>query len=142
MSARRTAAWGLAGTLTLLSLPASAAQPVTGDWITEDGKAVIRIADCGASLCGRVVEFLVPPPGGRGQLDIHNPDKAKRDRKVLGMAILTGFEEDDDEWRGEIYDPKKGKTYRSLLERAAPGRLQVKGCVGPFCQTQIWRRAD
>ncbi|EMD83526.1 DUF2147 domain-containing protein [Pacificimonas flava] len=142
MSARRTAAWALAAALTLLSLPTSAAQPVAGDWITEDGKAVVRIADCGASLCGRVVEFLVPPPSGPDQRDIHNPDTAKRHRKVLGLAILTGFEEDGDEWRGEIYDPKKGQTYRSLLERSAPDRLQVKGCVGPFCQTQIWRRAD
>ena len=43
-------------------------------------------------------------------------------------------------WRGTIYDPKAGKSYRSVLRRLDANRLEVKGCIGPFCQTQVWRR--
>ena len=59
---------------------------------------------------------------------------------LMGMAILTKFTEENDLWRGEIYDPESGKTYRSVIRRKSPTKLEVKGCVGPFCQTQIWTR--
>ena len=81
------------------------------------------------------------PPQGADQRDVNNRDAAKRSRKLLGMAILTGFTEDEDSWRGEIYDPNNGKTYRSIVRRRGLDRLEVKGCIGPFCQTQVWQRA-
>ena len=132
--------------LTLLALlttqPLLAAEPVTGRWVTAEKDAVIAIAPCGAKLCGRIAQFLVPPPQGLDQRDVNNRDAAKRSRKLLGMAVLSGFSEDDDLWRGQIYDPKSGKTYRSVIRRKAANVLEVKGCIGPFCQTQIWRRAN
>ena len=127
--------------LVAITAPAFAAQPVTGRWITQDKDAIVEIAPCGRSLCGKLVKFLKTPPQGVDQRDIHNPDKSKRGRKLLGLPVLTGFQEDGDEWRGEIYDPKKGKTYRSLLQRKSNGKLQVKGCIGPFCKSQTWTRA-
>ncbi|MEZ5680740.1 MAG: DUF2147 domain-containing protein [Erythrobacter sp.] len=126
----------------LVSQPLLAAEPVTGRWVTVEKDAVIAIAPCGKNLCGRIAQFLVPPPQGLDQRDINNRDAAKRSRKLLGMAILTGFTEDDNQWRGQIYDPKTGKTYRSIIRRKGPNQLEVKGCIGPFCQTQLWRRAS
>ena len=64
-----------------------------------------------------------------------------RSRKLLGMPVLSGFTEDGDEWRGQIYDPKTGKTYRSIIRRVNASTLEVKGCIGPFCQSQTWKRA-
>lgn len=125
----------------LFSAPLLAAQPIEGRWVTEEKDAVITIAPCGKSLCGRIAKFLVTPPQGIDQRDIHNDDPALRKRKLLGMPVLTGFSEDDDLWRGEIYDPKSGKTYRSVVRRKGTNLLEVKGCIGPFCQTQIWRKA-
>ena len=125
----------------LMAQPLAAADPMTGRWVTEEKDAVIRIGPCGASLCGKVAKFLVVPPQGIGQRDVNNSDPAKRNRKVLGMPVLTGFQEEADLWRGEIYDPKGGKTYRSVIRRRNANTLEVKGCVGPFCQTQIWRKA-
>ena len=133
----------LAATLAalLLASPALAADPVQGRWITAEKDAVITIAPCGAKLCGRISKFLVAPPQGLDQRDVNNKDASKRSRKLLGMPVLTGFVEDGDEWRGTIYDPKSGKTYRSILQRKGSNRLTVKGCLGPFCQTQTWRKA-
>ena len=132
--------------LTLVALlaaqPLFAAEPVTGRWVTAEKDAVIAIAPCGAKLCGRIAKFLVPPPQGLDQRDVNNKDAAKRSRKLLGMPVLSGFSEDDDLWRGQIYDPKSGKTYRSIIRRKGANLLEVKGCIGPFCQTQVWRRAS
>ena len=130
-----------AAALVATAAPAFAAQPVTGRWITEDKAAVVEIAPCGQSLCGKIVKFLKTPPQGVDQKDTKNPDKSKRSRKLMGLPVLTSFKEDGDEWRGEIYDPKAGKTYRSLLQRKSSVVMEVKGCIGPFCKTQIWTKA-
>ncbi|WP_126176815.1 DUF2147 domain-containing protein [Tsuneonella rigui] len=131
----------IAATL-LAATPVAAAEPITGSWVTAARDGVVRIAPCGKSLCGTLARFLVTPPGGADQRDIHNPDARLRTRKLLGVPILTGFSEDGAVWRGTIYDPKSGKSYRSVLRRLAGDRLEVKGCIGPFCQTQVWRRGS
>ena len=125
-----------------LASPLLAAQPVEGKWMTQDRDAIITIADCGKSLCGRISKFLVAPPQGADQRDVNNKNAKLRSRKLLGMAILTGFAEDGDEWRGQIYDPKSGKTYRSVIRRVNASTLEVKGCIGPFCQSQTWKRVS
>ena len=132
----------LALTALLLASPLVAAQPVEGRWVTEERDAVITIGNCGNSLCGRITKFLVAPPQGVDQRDVNNRNASLRNRKLLGMPVLTGFTEDGDEWRGQIYDPKSGKTYRSIIRRLNASTLQVKGCIGPFCQTQTWKRAS
>ena len=138
----KRAAFTLAGVAMALAVPASAANPITGRWITEDRDAVITIAPCGASLCGKISKFLVAPPQGVDQRDINNPDPQLRQRRLLDTPILSNLREDGDSWKGEIYDPKRGRSFRSVVRRAGPGTLEVKGCAGPFCQTQTWRRAN
>ena len=122
----------------LLPISAQAAAPVTGRWVTQSKDGVVEIYQCGAQICGKLAKFLVTPPNGAGQKDIHNPDKALRNRTLLGMNILTGFKEVGNEWKGQIYDPKSGKTYRSVVYKGKSGNLVVKGCIGPFCQAQAW----
>ena len=121
--------------------PLLAAQPIEGRWMTAEKDAVVTIDDCGSSLCGKITRFLVPPPQGADQRDVNNSNASLRNRKLLGMPVLTGFSKDDDVWRGQIYDPKSGKTYRSIVRRKSANQLEVKGCIGPFCQTQVWTKA-
>lgn len=124
----------------VVASPLAAAEPVSGRWLTADRDAVIAIAPCGQKLCGTIERFLVAPPQGLDQRDVNNKDPQKRGRKLLGMPILTGFALDGGVWRGQIYDPKSGKTYRSILERDGKA-LKVKGCISVFCQTQTWMPA-
>lgn len=121
--------------------PALAVEPITGRWVTAEKDAVVAIAKCGKALCGRIEKFLIPPPGGNDQRDINNSDPAKRNRKLIGMAILYGLTAEEGVWRGQVYDPKSGRIYTSEVRRNGSGTLEVKGCFGPLCQTQVWKRA-
>ncbi len=120
-----------------VALPAQAAQPITGRWATVDGKAIVQIAPCGKTLCGRI-EKIVKPTAGRPQTDVKNPDPAQRGKPLTGLALLTGFADAGDLWKGSIYDPESGKTYNSKVSRNGDGTLKVQGCIMMFCKTQTW----
>ena len=120
---------------------AQAAESIAGRWITEERDAVVEIKRCGSTTCGTIARFLVPPPDGENQRDINNPDPNLRRRRLLGLPVLSQFREEDTLWRGRIYDPKSGKSYRSVIRRTGPNTIEVRGCIGPFCQAQVWRKA-
>ena len=129
-----------AAAIAALAVPALAADPISGRWVTQEKNAIVTIGQCGSSVCGKISKFLETPPDGANQRDVNNPDKSLRSRKLMGLPVLTDLREDGDLWRGDIYDPEAGKTYRSVIRRKGANRLEGKGCVGPFCQTQIWTR--
>ena len=119
---------------------AFAAAPVTGRWITDDGKAIVTIGHCGKTVCGRISRILAPTPDGP-PVDANNPDPKLRARPIQGLQVLSGFTADGDSWKGRIYSPEEGKTYRSVMRRSGPDTIKVKGCVLFFCKTQTWKRA-
>lgn len=120
--------------------PAAAAPPaaITGHWATDDGKAVIEVAPCGASLCGKIQRFLIPEPRG-GAVDSKNPDKAKRNRNLLGVLVLWNLAADGDAWKGQGYSPEEGRHFNATVS-ADGGKLRVRGCVTLFCRTVVWTR--
>ncbi len=136
----------IAAALLAAAAPAQAAEPIAGRWMTQEQDAVIAIKRCGAkakaALCGTLEKFLVLPAGGTDQRDVNNTDPAKRERRLLGLPILLSLTEDKDVWRGEIYDPKSGRTYTSEVRRKGAGALEVKGCFGPLCRTQEWKKVS
>ena len=131
----RSAAAGLS---LLIAGAASAAVPINGRWITDDGSAIVTVAPCGGQTCGRITTVLKEAPGAP-KVDAGNPDPALRTRPIVGLPILTSFVDKGDDWRGRIYDPRNGKTYKSIVRRNADGTLKVQGCIAFFCQTQTWR---
>lgn len=134
-------ALGLIPATMIFATPALAADSIHGDWITQERDAIIKISKCGTSVCGRIYKYLVTPPNGADQKDINNPDKKLRNRTLLGMAILTGFKPDGDIWRGKVYDPKSGRTYRSEVSLNSTNSLKMKGCFSFICRGQDWTRA-
>ncbi|MEO9599602.1 DUF2147 domain-containing protein [Parasphingorhabdus sp.] len=134
-------ALGLIPAAMIFVTPAMAADSIIGNWVTQDRDAIIKISKCGTSVCGRIYKYLVTPPNGVGQKDIYNPNKKLRNRTILGMTILTGFKPDGNIWRGKVYDPKSGKTYRSEVRLNSANSLKMKGCIAFFCQGQNWTRA-
>lgn len=104
------------------------------------GTALVHITDCGdATPCGKLVHIVAPNPAEL--LDDQNPDPNLATKPLLGSKMLWGFEEKSSKWSGgRIYDAESGKDYKSKLERLEDGTLEVKGCVGPICQSQIWTK--
>lgn len=131
----------MSGVVCLASSAFADPHSVFGTFLTEDGESHIEIVDCGnGSPCGRVV--WVDPTSiedGTRPEDL----KTRLGEDVLGLQILEGFTRKKRDWRGgTIYSPEENKTYSSRLKRKEDGSLQVKGCVGPLCQTQVWAAVD
>jgi uncharacterized protein (DUF2147 family) len=127
----------LAGICLATCSAANAAEPIQGQWYTKGKRAVVTIAPCGEAVCGRLTRFIEQPANGV-TTDVNNPDPAMRKRKLVGLPVLSGFTPDGKKWRGKIYDPESGKTYRSVLTKAKNGSLIVEGCIAMFCQAQTW----
>lgn len=126
--------------LAATAMPARAAAPIAGRWLTEEGNAIVTIGACGAVTCGRITRLIKGPPSGP-PVDRNNPDEKLRGRPLEGLTILTGFADAGKDWRGRIYDPKSGKTYKSIVTREADGGLKVQGCIAFICRTQRWTPA-
>jgi uncharacterized protein (DUF2147 family) len=125
----------------VLTSPTYAATPVTGKWLNRDKDSIIEISQCGQVVCGRVAKILKPAADGGSATDRFNPNPALRSRPIAGLEILSGFTREKATWRGRIYDPRNGKSYKSFLTRNADGTLKVQGCIAFLCQTQTWTPA-
>ena len=124
--------------VTLIATPAFS-RPLEGTtWRTAGGSGTIRIEACGPKTCGRILPGT--PRAGQSEFDVKNPNAALRTRSLVGLSILTGFarQADNSYKGGTIYNPEDGKSYRSEFKLKPDGNLEVKGCVGPFCQNQVW----
>lgn len=108
-----------------------------GDWLTGNGKAVVRITPCEADLlCGEIVWLRNEQTSGER---LFNQDG----QALRGAQILIGFRRRGEGWSdGRIHAINTGKSYRSKLVALDARRLKVEGCVGPFCGKQIWTRVE
>lgn len=125
-------------------MPAFAADP-TGTWLTEEGKATVRVADCGGALCGKIVSLKEPndPQSGKPKIDKNNADAGKRSRAIIGVQILIGLKPDGaNKWSGQIYNPEDGKTYAATVTLPNASTIKVQGCLlgGVICKTNTWTR--
>jgi len=133
----------LAAGLTLAAAPALAADPVEGEWLTQEATAKVRIGPCPGKadrMCG-VISWLKNPADAKAT-DSKNPDPKLKTRTILGLPMIRDFKQAaPGRWTGgKIYDPGSGKTYDSKIAIDANGTLKVEGCVLMICQAQTWRR--
>jgi uncharacterized protein (DUF2147 family) len=133
---------------TLLGLaiagPAHAAD-ISGVWLTDTADAHIRVAKCGANMCGTIIWLKEPkdPRTGKMATDEHNHDPAKRSRPLLGIQVALDFHpssEDPAKYVGRFYNADDGSTYAGSISQQGADALRVEGCLLMFCQAQIWTR--
>jgi uncharacterized protein (DUF2147 family) len=107
---------------------------------TKSPKALIRIAEQGGTLVGRIEKILTD----KTDAVCDKCTDERKDKPVQGMTILTGLKKDGDEWSGgEILDPNNGKVYKARVKLAEAGRrLDVRGFIGfaALGRTQTWVR--
>ncbi len=127
--------------------PARANETPVGDWVTIDdetgrAKSVVRITRRGDRLAGRVVSIVDPAKKDARCTDCKGQ---RRGQRVLGMEIVWGLQQKDDEWTGgTILDPRNGKEYSCTIRVLDGGaRLEVRGYIGIelLGRTQYWRRS-
>jgi uncharacterized protein (DUF2147 family) len=109
-----------------------AQEPIEAVWYNEEKTAKIQVFMAKDNkFYGKIVWLKEPLKNGKPKVDDNNPDAAKRDRPILGLMILKGFEKDgDNEYEdGTIYDPKNGKTYSCII-RQKGNKLSVRGYIG------------
>lgn len=109
---------------------AHAATPaeISGDWATPGLGAVVRLAPCtenAALLCGRLIWAW---------------DPARLRSGAVGAAMLRDFGWDGAAFAGGVLvSPEDGRAYSGTI-RLDGAVLRLRGCAGPFCQSQVWRR--
>lgn len=135
-------AW-LVFALMLAALVPASAEELIGTWLTQQGDAHIRVAKCGNALCGTVA-WLRDAVTSTGQppMDIRNPNPSLRNRKVLGIRIFEMTQDASGSWTGGIYNADDGQTYKGRLAPQGENGLEVQGCAGNLCGSEVWTRAN
>jgi uncharacterized protein (DUF2147 family) len=125
------------------SSAASTVDP-SGTWLTEDGRARVRVEYCGPQqeqVCGYLVWAKQPSDtSGRPFIDAENPDREKRSRPTLGHQMILGLKPNANaRFEGPLYNADNGKSYDISIWRAGPSELRVKGCMlAILCGSQTW----
>lgn len=125
----------------LTTAGAASAADITGLWATPSDNGRVHIYKCGDGLCGKLVD-ADQIRANPDQTDHYNKNKAQRGRKVKGLVLFSSYSGGPTEWTGgAIYDPKTGDTGRTgKIKVVSADQLDVKGCLGPICRTQKWKR--
>lgn len=109
------------------------ADPSLGLWMTEPDRkgqvAHIDVHRCGASLCGKVLRAF--DISGK---QVTTPNVGKLvfwDMKPTGSG----------KYEGRAWVPAHNREYDAGM-RLSGNQLRVRGCLGPVCQGQTWKRVN
>ena len=118
---------------------AYAASPIEGIWASTDGESKIKISQCGANFCSKVVWLKI------SRKDANNENAALRDRDILGIQISNSLKPaGSNKWAGSVYSPEKGKTYKGFAT-VSGNNMTMKGCLtsaGILCQKVNFKRSQ
>ncbi len=132
---RILAKFALLALAAIVPVTASAQAALEGQWRNPKGNVVVRVAPCGNSLCGTVVEAS---------------DKAKATARkggtprLVGTRILSGLRATGEgRYKGQVFDPKRNIRAPATIKLIGPNALEVKGCAIAgmlLCKEQRWTR--
>ena len=106
---------------------------VLGLWASKG--TIFSITEQDGELQAEVIAMRKP------RMDKKNPREELRTRPVIGLQVLSEYEFRRNIWRGRIYDPASGHTFKSHMKRDQDGNLRVRGYVGIslFGKTEIFQ---
>lgn len=113
----------------------TAADGIAGTWRTQEGAqggyVHVRIAACGNAYCGIIVHAV-------DEAGTVNPAYEHMNRQILWDMTPDGGV-----WRGRVWAPDSGQTFRARMTPAAR-TATLSGCVmgGLVCRSQTWTRVD
>jgi Delta7-sterol 5-desaturase len=118
-----------------------------GTWQTIDDhwnkiNSIVEIKNVNGELKGFIRKIYLLPHEGSDPV-CTECDGNLKNSKVVGMKIIWDFKKEGDKWiEGKILDPGNGNVYASSLWLVDSETLKVRGYLGPFYRSQVWRRAQ
>ena len=116
------------------ALAAAAPDDLRGVWRNPDGSVLVRIDECGKTLCGVVV-------GATAEAEADARDGGYP--RLIGLPLLYGYRPKGPRtWVGRVLVPDLGHVFPSHIELVDARHARVAGClIGQhLCQTQVWQR--
>jgi len=106
---------------------------IIGEWYNAEKDAVITLFEENKTVSGKISWMQFPnDEDGSPKTDPLNPEEKLKSRARLGMVIMTGFAFVKEKiWDdGELYDPKKGKTYSGMMTLKDNNTIDLRGYIG------------
>lgn len=111
------------------------ADAILGMWKADEKALTIEVYRVGSRYNARIASFTdhhskVP---AAEQRDAKNPDPKLRNRRMIGLEVLTNlvFNASDEQWiNGTIYNAKSGKRYSAMAEMTSKNTLSVRAYKG------------
>ncbi len=125
--------------LFVLSILATLADPIEGEWEKADGSGRIVIS---INKSGELVGTISYVKDVARTIDSRNPDSTLKKRPLIGINVFSGIKKEgsSDTWSGgTIYDSATGKTYKCKLWLEDSDNLRMRGYMGI---SAIGRTAD
>ena len=132
------------GLLLVLAQVGFASESIEGVWIAADDDGLIEIRINDGLLSGVIAGSLSDPERKNpARHDDLNPDPDLRERPLLGLAIFSGLQASgSNKWKGEVYDPNSGKTYKCTVTLVDTDTVKIRGYIGfsLLGRTEEWTR--
>jgi len=106
---------------------------IVGEWYNAEKDAVITLFEDNKTVSGKISWMQFPnDDNGNPKKDPLNPDEKLKSRARMGMVMMSGFTFIKDKiWDdGELYDPKKGKTYSGMMTLKDANTIDLRGYIG------------
>ena len=100
------------------------AQALHDTFITSDEDGKVKFYQRNQEYIGQLVWSAKPTK------DVNNPDPAKRDQSTVGQEVFFLKKTEDNEWEGEVYNSRDGRTYSVTVWFEDQQTLKVRGYVG------------
>lgn len=121
------------------------AQSAVGKWVTIDDKtgkkkSIVNLYKKDGKMYGKII-FLYPREGREPNAKCKKCTDDRKNKPLVGLQIVRDLTWNGSAWEsGTIVDPETGKIYtlKMWVKADKPGRLNVRGYIGPFYRTQTW----
>lgn len=116
--------------LAAAAFPGPEYHTLRGTYVSPGMAMVIKFEPCSESLrdtCGKFV------------LSWHGESEFELG---YGSNVITELAAGEDGWQGSLIDPSNGRRYRGNIKRIGPDTLELKGCAGLFCRTEVWHSLE
>ncbi len=116
-----------------ISLTAQQPDDIVGRWISAQRNVTVQIYKDSSAFRGKIVWFDDSDDKRRpmvNRTDKNNPIKSLRNRKIIGLDVLTGlnFNIKCNCWqKGKIYDVTTGKTWNASITLDNINLVKVRG---------------